>query len=62
MNPLLFALVACVACIFGFTAGHIIGRDVSLHEMRADAVKHGCASYDPQTGKWGWKPSNEAKP
>jgi len=48
------------AIAFGFMAlwfviGILCGADFTEWSMQREAVEHGCASYDPQTGKWGWK-------
>lgn len=41
--------------LFGLFVGFIGGAGWVTASYRAEAVEHGCAAYDPQTGKWGWK-------
>jgi hypothetical protein len=66
MNPGGVFVLAVSACLIGLVVGGLWGWNAGLGKMpsvmQRQAVEHGCASYDPQTGKWGWKPNNEVKP
>lgn len=51
MHPVITVAFAFVA----FLAGAALTGASTQSVYQTEAVEHGCAAYDPQTGEWGWK-------
>lgn len=43
--------------LLGLVIGFIVSTNAVTDQMRSDAVEHGAAEYDSQTGEWRWKES-----
>ena len=41
-------------CLICGIVGGLGGAATAVRKMQAEAVEHGAASYDPQTGEWKW--------
>ena len=61
VEAFLFA-VALVCIIALMLVGGAIGGKIANAHWQREAVKHGAAEYDSQTGVWQWKDSKPNSP
>lgn len=47
-------LAMLVASITGLIWGGLMGNSLATDHYRQQAIDHGYAAYDAQTGEWGW--------
>ena len=52
MNP--DRILLMFACVMVFTVGAIVGNIVGINAVEMQAVKHGAAQYNPQSGCFEW--------
>lgn len=55
----LFVMAIVVIALLMVVGGGVGYKIAEVHWQR-EAVKHGAAEYDSQTGAWQWKPATES--
>ncbi len=55
MNDYAYIFIITVVLASAFFIGWFNGHYLTITDFEHEAIKHGCAQYDTQTGQWGWK-------
>jgi len=53
------ALIAAMLILFCL-AGLVIGTVVSVERYRGEAIKYGCAQYNPKTADFEWRKNEQS--